>query len=245
MPAGRRAGSRSAGRSPSRASIRDWIAESRVRIEQARLLVLKTAWLMDTVGNKGAHTEIQAIKIADPGDGRVGHRQGDPGARRGGRQPGLPARRTCGPRARTLRLRRRARRGAQALAGPPRAARRYAAGRPPWPRARTSATGRDRHQQERRRRCRRTHSGSPSSPAARAGSARRVATRLAADGMAVAVLDLEEGACAATVDAITAAGGRALAVGADVSDADQVAGRGRRRSRPSSARRRCWSTTPA
>ena len=44
----------------------DWIAESRVRIEQARLLVLKTAWLMDTVGNKGAHTEIQAIKIAVP-----------------------------------------------------------------------------------------------------------------------------------------------------------------------------------
>jgi acyl-CoA dehydrogenase len=46
--------------------IQDWIAESRVRIEQARLLVLKTAWLMDTVGNKGAHTEIQAIKIAVP-----------------------------------------------------------------------------------------------------------------------------------------------------------------------------------
>jgi acyl-CoA dehydrogenase len=44
----------------------EWIAESRVRIEQARLLVLKTAWLMDTVGNKGAHTEIQSIKIAVP-----------------------------------------------------------------------------------------------------------------------------------------------------------------------------------
>ncbi len=46
--------------------VRDWIAEARVRVEQLRLLVLKTAWLMDTVGNKEAHTEIQAIKIATP-----------------------------------------------------------------------------------------------------------------------------------------------------------------------------------
>jgi acyl-CoA dehydrogenase len=46
--------------------IQGWIADSRVRIEQARLLVLKTAWLMDTVGNKGAHSEIQAIKIGTP-----------------------------------------------------------------------------------------------------------------------------------------------------------------------------------
>jgi acyl-CoA dehydrogenase len=46
--------------------VREWIAEARVRVEQLRLLVLKTAWLMDTVGNKGAHTEIQAIKIASP-----------------------------------------------------------------------------------------------------------------------------------------------------------------------------------
>lgn len=46
--------------------IRDWIAESRVQIEQLRLLTLKAAWLMDTVGNRKAHTEIQAIKIATP-----------------------------------------------------------------------------------------------------------------------------------------------------------------------------------
>jgi 3-oxoacyl-[acyl-carrier protein] reductase len=48
------------------------------------------------------------------------------------------------------------------------------------------------------------------------------AKRLAADGLAVAVIDLEETAAKGTVDAIEAAGGRALAVGADVSDADQV-----------------------
>jgi acyl-CoA dehydrogenase len=46
--------------------VRSWIAESRVAVEQLRLLVLKTAWLMDTVGNKAAHTEVQAIKIATP-----------------------------------------------------------------------------------------------------------------------------------------------------------------------------------
>ncbi len=46
--------------------VRDWIAQARVRLEQARLLVLKTAWLMDTVGNRAAPTEIQAIKIAVP-----------------------------------------------------------------------------------------------------------------------------------------------------------------------------------
>ncbi|HKB31901.1 MAG TPA: 3-oxoacyl-ACP reductase FabG [Streptosporangiaceae bacterium] len=48
------------------------------------------------------------------------------------------------------------------------------------------------------------------------------ARRLAADGMAVAVLDVEESTSKATADAITAAGGRAIAVSADVSQADQV-----------------------
>jgi 3-oxoacyl-[acyl-carrier protein] reductase len=49
-----------------------------------------------------------------------------------------------------------------------------------------------------------------------------VARRLAADGMAVAVIDLKEGDCGATVDAIKQAGGRAFGAGADVSDAAQV-----------------------
>ena len=46
--------------------IREWIAEARIQLESLRLLVLKTAWLMDTVGNRHAMTEIQAIKIAVP-----------------------------------------------------------------------------------------------------------------------------------------------------------------------------------
>jgi 3-oxoacyl-[acyl-carrier protein] reductase len=49
-----------------------------------------------------------------------------------------------------------------------------------------------------------------------------VVSRLAADGMAVAVLDLDEGNCADTVKEIETAGGKALAVGADVSKTDQV-----------------------
>jgi acyl-CoA dehydrogenase len=46
--------------------IREWFAEARTEIEANRLLVLKTAWLMDTAGNRAAHTEIQSIKIALP-----------------------------------------------------------------------------------------------------------------------------------------------------------------------------------
>jgi acyl-CoA dehydrogenase len=44
--------------------IRDWIAEARIRIEQARLLTLKAAWIMDTAGKDKARTEISAIKVA-------------------------------------------------------------------------------------------------------------------------------------------------------------------------------------
>jgi acyl-CoA dehydrogenase len=50
----------------TRSNIRDWVAEARIELEMARLLVLKTAWLIDTVGNRHARTEIAAIKVGVP-----------------------------------------------------------------------------------------------------------------------------------------------------------------------------------
>ena len=50
----------------ARANVQDWIAESRIDLEMIRLLTLKTAWMMDTIGSKHARTEIAAIKVAAP-----------------------------------------------------------------------------------------------------------------------------------------------------------------------------------
>ncbi len=60
-----RAKSRSAfgGKLSSFANIQDWIAESRIEIDQARLLILRAAWTMDKSGNKAARTDVSAIKI--------------------------------------------------------------------------------------------------------------------------------------------------------------------------------------
>jgi acyl-CoA dehydrogenase len=63
-----RAASRSSFGQPiaSHGVVQEWIAESRLAIDQARLLVLKAAWLIDTAGVKNARTEIAAIKVAAP-----------------------------------------------------------------------------------------------------------------------------------------------------------------------------------
>ena len=46
-----------------RDNVREWIAESRLEIDQARLLVMRAAWIIDNQGNKAAKTDVSAIKI--------------------------------------------------------------------------------------------------------------------------------------------------------------------------------------
>ncbi|KIQ14360.1 acyl-CoA dehydrogenase family protein [Rhodococcus sp. BP-349] len=47
-----------------RGVVREWIARSRIEIDQIRLLVLKSSWMMDTRGNASARSEVAAIKVA-------------------------------------------------------------------------------------------------------------------------------------------------------------------------------------
>ena len=101
--------------------VQDWVAQSRIRIEQARLLVLKTAWLMDTVGNRGAAVEISAIKVAVPEMATWVIDRAMQALRRDGGLPGHPPARALrpGPDAAPGR---RPGRGARHVPGPPGAA---------------------------------------------------------------------------------------------------------------------------
>ena len=73
--------------------VQDWIAESRIEIDMAREYVLRTAHLMDTVGNKSAATEISGIKVAIPNIALKVIDRRHPGPRRRRCDPVRPARR--------------------------------------------------------------------------------------------------------------------------------------------------------
>jgi acyl-CoA dehydrogenase len=67
MMCGRAAGRAAFGRTlADQGVIREWIAESRLALDQARLLVQRTAWLIDTAGGRAAAADVAAIKVAAP-----------------------------------------------------------------------------------------------------------------------------------------------------------------------------------
>ncbi len=100
--------------------VQETIADCRIRLEQLRLQVLRCAWLIDTVGAKGAASEISAIKIAVPATAQwvIDKAIGVHGA--GGSERRLPAGHALDPGPQPA-VRRRPGRGAPDGAGPPRA----------------------------------------------------------------------------------------------------------------------------